>query len=215
MGFEKAKGHDAAMSSSIYARSDAQPMSPVEERDCMKRIAEGDKAAFSRMVRTHMTDIYRFAYSILGDATRAEDITQEACLKLWTRAGQWTPSGKVRSWLFRITHNLCMDELRGKKPQVDIEKMAFTLRDDKPDQTARYAERETARTVNDALNLLPERQRTALMLVHYNGHTNIESAQIMGLSVDAIESLLARGRRKMKDLLTDSVSGSLNNILEG
>jgi len=190
-------------------------MSSAEEQDFMKRIAEGDKAAFSHMVRTHMTDICRFAYSILGDATRAEDITQEACLKLWTRAGQWTPSGKVRSWLFRITHNLCMDDLRGRKPQVDIEKLAFTLRDDMPDQSVRYAERETARTVNDALMLLPERQRTALVLVHYNGHTNIESAEIMDLSVDALESLLARGRRKMKELLTDSVSGSLNNILEG
>ena len=214
MGFENAADNYAEinnMKAATAFRSQTLQMDSAAEQDLMKRIAEGDQAAFSQMVSLHMTDIYRFAYSILRDATRAEDITQETCLKLWTRAGQWTPSGKVRSWLFRITHNLCMDELRGRKVHTDIEKISFTLRDNTPDQADRFSQGETANAVNRALNSLPERQRTALMLVHYSGHTNIESAEIMDLSVDAIESLLSRGRRKMREIL----EGSRESLLEG
>lgn len=218
IGFEKAAGHGAGtMPELMYVKPmrgtdpHSHDMSPDLEQDYMTRIATGDKAAFSHMVNAHMTDIYRFAYSILGDPSRAEDITQEACLKLWTRAGQWNPSGKVRSWLFRITHNLCMDDLRSRKPTLPIDKFTFILSDPQPDQAKVYASNQVSKVVHDALLSLPERQRTALMLVHYSGYTNIESAQIMDLSVDAIESLLARGRRKMKELL----SGSKESLLEG
>jgi RNA polymerase sigma-70 factor (ECF subfamily) len=94
---------------------------------------------------------------------------------------------------------------------VDIDKLAYTLPDRQPDQSKKYDDRQVSKAVSDALFALPERQRTALMLVYYSELTNIEAAKIMGISVDAIESLLSRGKRMLRDVL----SGSKTTLLEG
>jgi RNA polymerase sigma-70 factor, ECF subfamily len=186
-------------------------MSPEEERDFMRRIVNGDKTAFGTIMGEHMTDIYRFAYSIVGDASRAEDISQEAFIRLWTKAASWNSSGGVKSWLFGITHRLCVDEIRKRKSHVPLDNIAFVFPDAQKDPLQSFTDSQSTSIVKKALFSLPERQRTALVLVHCSGFTNGEAANLMGVSVDAIESLLARGRQKLKSLLSDS----RNSLLGG
>lgn len=176
-------------------------MNPEEERELMRRIVQGDKRAFETVIILYMTDIYRFACSIVGDSAKAEDIAQETCIRLWTKAEAWTSSGRLKHWLFTITHRLCMDELRSRKNHHPLESVEFTLRDPANDPHQSLAEKQNAWLVREALLSLPERQRTAVMLVHYSGFSNPEAADVMGLSVDAIESLLARGRQGLRERL--------------
>jgi RNA polymerase sigma-70 factor (ECF subfamily) len=189
----------------------AENIDPEEESALMSRIATGDRAAYTEMADRYMTSIFRFAYSMTGDVASAEDITQEACLRLWRNAGQWKPSGRVRSWLLRIAHNVCMDEMRAAKPGMPLEDFETTLASSEPDARMQTQDSQVSDIVKTALFKLPERQRTALMLVHYSGCSNIEAAGIMELSVDAVESLLARGKQGLKGLL----GGMKDNLLEG
>lgn len=174
---------------------------PETEKNLMHRIAEGDRGAFGEVVDWYMKDIFGFAYSIMGDSMKAEDVTQETCLRLWNKAGQWKPSGRIKSWLLKITHNLCMDELRKQKPEIVINYDTLALSDNTPSPLHVHADWQRAQKISEALVLLPERQRTALMLVYYQEHSNKDAADIMGVSVDALESLLSRGRKKLKELL--------------
>lgn len=177
----------------------------------MQRIVEGDRDAFGRIVAAHTTEIFRFAYSLLGEESRAEDIVQETCLRLWNKADQWTPSGRVKSWLLRIAHNLCMDEIRKRRENICVDTETIILPDTRPDQAKVFADRQISQLVNAALFSLPERQRTALMLVYYHDRSNGEAAYVMGLSVEAVESLLARGRKNLRDALWES----RKTLLEG
>ncbi len=176
---------------------------PEKETLYMSRIANGDREAFSEVVQLYMLDLYRFACSILGDKSRAEDITQETCMRLWTRAAQWSPEGRIKNWLFRITHNLCIDEIRSRRAEHTIDDFIFTIADQSPDAAASYADGQVSRLVTRALFALPERQRTALTLVHYSEYSNNEAARIMNVSVDALESLLARGRQNLRLALSE------------
>lgn len=177
-------------------------MSPDEELLLMQRIAVGDRDAFSEVLDKYMTYVYRFSFSLLKDRARAEDITQESCLRLWNNAAQWKPPGRVKSWLLRIVHNLCMDDLRSAKNHMQIEDCAESaLVSTEPDPRQHTQERQVSDIIRAALLELPERQRAALMLIHYSDCTNPEAAAIMGISVDAVESLLARGKRTLRDLL--------------
>jgi len=169
----------------------------------MNQIALGNSDAFQKILENHMLPIYHFAFSILQDSSSAEDITQETCVKLWKQAGKWKPEGKLRSWLFRIAHNLCIDEIRRRRPHADIDTFADSISDNSTTAPQRIEESESSKTIKQALFKLPVRQRTALMLVHYSDNSNREAAETMGISLDALESLLARGRKSLKELLTD------------
>lgn len=172
-----------------------------DEAALMRAIAEGDKAAFERVVDMYMAQIYRFCYRMLGDGTRAEDATQDCFVRLWNSAGSWKPSGRIRSWLLRIAHNLCIDELRSLKSHEPIEDHTYHLAVAQPSPQQALQRLEASREIHLALAALPERQRTALMLIHYSECSHIEAAEIMGVSIEAIESLLARGKRGLREIL--------------
>lgn len=176
-------------------------ISPETEARFMQRIAAGDREAFSTVVEMYMADVFRLSYSILRDQAMAEDMAQETFSRLWTKAAQWNPSGRIKSWLLRIAHNLCIDEIRGRKDYHPDDVSEMAIPDSAPSALELYAKRQSGDIVSGALLSLPERQRTALTLVYYQEHSNIEAAAIMGITVDALESLVARGRQNMKELL--------------
>ncbi len=176
--------------------------SPEEEVMLMQRIAVQDRDAFNTVVEAYMADVFRFSYSILKDQATAEDVVQESFYRLWTRAAQWNPSGRLRNWMMRIAHNLCMDNMRGRKDMHPDDIHDLAIADQTPDPLEQHAGAKSGDIVRTALFNLAERQRTALSLVYYQGCSNIEAADIMGVSVDALESLLTRGRQKMKQALT-------------
>ena len=165
------------------------------------RAGRGDRSAAEVLVERHTDKIYACCFRILGGKAAAEDATQETFLRLWKHAAKWKPKGaKFETWLYRIAMNICFDQLRKSKreaPEEAAPEMADSA--DQPDQTLFLGQRRFA--IDEALDKLPERQRFAITLCHYQEMTNIEAAEIMNISVDALESLLARGRRKLRDLL--------------
>lgn len=176
-------------------------MSQVQDEiDLVRRTALGDSAAFRSLSDAHVSRIMNFAYWLLHDHSEAEDITQETFVRLWKEAGRYEPKASVSAWLHRIAHNLCIDRLRHRREQPSDE--LDTERTSQEPGTL-LARKRTAKAVEQALAALPDRQRAAITLVHYQGLSNIETAQVLDVSVDALESLLARGRRTLRELLKD------------
>lgn len=167
----------------------------------VRRAGAGDRTAAAQLVERHSRMIYAVSYRMLGSKAAAEDAAQETFLRLWKHAAKWKPQGaKFETWLYRIAMNICLDQLRKRKREAPEE--AAPERADpaeRQDETIFAAERRFA--IDEALERLPERQKTAIALCHYQELSNIEAAEIMEISVDALESLLARGRRALKESL--------------
>src|SRR5262245_60299462 len=167
----------------------------------MRRTAKGDAVAFRALADAHLVKIMNYAYRLLRDRTEAEDVAQETFLRLWKDAGRYEPKARVTTWLHRIAHNLCIDRLRGKR-----EEPSETLDEERTSQEpgGLLDRKRVALEVGRALASLPERQRAAIALVHYQGLSNVEAAAVLDVNVDALESLLARGRRSLREKLRQS-----------
>lgn len=181
------------------------------EHTLMARIASGDHAACRLLVDRYLGQIVAYARRILGDREAAEDVAQETFVRLWTHAARWEPrNAKVGTWLHRVAHNLCIDRLR-KRREVLMDEPP-----ERPDPAAGADEvlhqADIAKVVAAALAELPDRQRAAITLCHQQELGNIEAAEVMGVSVEALESLLTRGRRKLRESLRDRVPDLLGEL---
>jgi RNA polymerase sigma factor (sigma-70 family) len=166
------------------------------------RYAEGDEAA-ARLLTVQLSPrVFGHAFRVLGDGAEAEDVTQEALMRLWKIAPQWrTGEAKVSTWLYRVVANLCTDRLRKRRGGVPLEDIA------EPADPAESAEAKLQRGAREdalqtALDALPERQRQAVVLRHIEGLANPEIAEILDIGVEAVESLTARGKRALTALLS-------------
>lgn len=168
----------------------------------MLAVAKGDQAAFTEIVTRHLTSVVHFAWRYMGRRSDAEDVAQEAFIRLWKHAPDWEDQGfSVRSWIYRIAYNLCIDELRKRKPVTPVEDEVSLASADQPDEDL-YRD-QCQQQVAAALNELPERQRTALVLCVYQGLSNKDAATVMEISVEALESLLSRARRMLRNKITE------------
>lgn len=176
----------------VKEQEDAAPL--------MARIRSGDRDAYTILVRRYGGHIYSLARHMCGGTGEAEEIAQEVCLRLWQRPDAWNPQrGSFKAWLDRVIVNACLDQLRRRKWQGGA--VSEEWADGAPDAVSVLQQQEEHTAVRAALLQLPPRQRAALLLVEYRGLGQAAAAADMGLSVDALESLLARGRRKLKEIL--------------
>ena len=175
------------------------PVEPDDDALLVLRVGEGDVAAYRELVRRYAAKLSRFAARLLRDATEAEDIVQETFLRLWQRASEYEPKARVTTWLHRITHNLAVDRLRARRtqPLPDDEEMPTSAR-----QATLLDEKRRVVALEAALSALPERQASAIVLVHLHGLTGAEAAEVLGVGVEAVESLLSRGRRALRSELS-------------
>ena len=180
----------------------------------MARIGAGDRGAARELMAANLSRIIGLARRTLGDAVEAEDIAQETFLRVWKAAGRWkSGQARVSSWVCRIALNLCYDRLR-KRREVLTDAIPEQA-DASLGQDRRMEQAESGHRVAEAVARLPDRQRQALELVHFQELSNIEAAEIMSVSVDALESLLARGRRKLKALLLGDAPDLIASYAEG
>lgn len=167
----------------------------------MKRIASGDKAAFSEFLSRYLNAIVDFAQRYLRRRVDAEDVAQEAFIRVWRKAPSWrAQQGTPRSWLYRITYYLCIDALRRRRPEGSLPD-AEDPADPNPTPEENVLRQAHMERLEQALRALPERQRTAIMLCAYRGLGNKEAAAALDISIEALESLLARGRRQLRQAL--------------
>lgn len=162
--------------------------------------AEGDSTAARMLSARLLPRVYAHAARLLGDLAEAEDVAQEAMLRLWRMAPDWRPGeAKVTTWLYRVTANLCTDRLR-KRRSVGLDEIAEPA-DPQPSVAAHLQDRARHDALQAALDELPERQRQAVVLRHIEGLSNPEIAQIMEIGPRAVESLTARGKRALTAIL--------------
>ncbi len=156
----------------------------------------GDAAAARALTLRLTPRVLGYAARLLSDRAEAEDVTQEAMLRLWRIAPDWRQGeAKVTTWLYRVVSNLCTDRLR-KTRGVALDAVPEP-EDDAPGAEAGLQEAARAEALQQALDALPERQKQAVVLRHIEGLSNPEIAQIMDIGVEAVESLTARGKRAL------------------
>ena len=165
--------------------------------DLVARIANGERDAAALLMDRHADRIMRLASRMLGDDHEAEDIVQDVFLKVWKNASRWRPGeAKFSTWLHRVALNLCYDRLRRRRETPTD--APPELADDGPGPDRALDAQDAARIVRAALAALPKRQSAAIVMCHYGEASNIEAARAMNISVEALESLLARGRRNLR-----------------
>jgi RNA polymerase sigma-70 factor, ECF subfamily len=176
-------------------------MTPDPDADLVKAVASGDAAAMRAMVAKKLPRLLALASRMLGDAAEAEDVAQETFLRIWKQAGSWR-QGRARfdTWAHRVALNLCYDALRKRRDVLVAEPPDQADEGPRPDDALVGREAESRR-VEQALQALAPRQREAIILVYYQDMSNIEAAEVMQVSVDALESLLSRGRRALQTIL--------------
>lgn len=172
----------------------------LDDTALMQRVGQGCQQAFALLVERHATPLYRVAARMLGDGHEAEDVVQDCFTRLWQNAPRWQASGAgLVGWLHRVTMNLCFD--RKRRFRVVVTDAVPDSADDAPLADHVIAQAQACAEVAEILAGLPERYRAALVLCYYEGFSNVLAAQVLDLNVKALESLLFRARRQMRELL--------------
>jgi RNA polymerase sigma-70 factor, ECF subfamily len=184
------------------------------DEDLVVRIGRGDRAAGAELVRRHLPKMVGVARRMLGDGAEAEDVAQEVFLRVWRHAGDWKPGrARFETWMHRVAMNLCLDRLRrsGRNAGEPSEELA----DRGASASRALDDRQRRDRVQAALSSLPERQRAAIVLCYYQELSNIEAAAVLQVSVEALESLLARARRGLKAALDGERADLLSGLETG
>jgi RNA polymerase sigma-70 factor (ECF subfamily) len=179
--------------------------------DLMARIGKGDEAAFEILVNRHQTSILSLIYRFIGDRTQAKDLSQEVFLRVWQSAKTYKTEAKFTTWIYRITANLCFNELKSSRrkkwlqflrPEADHEVQTEEgFPDSSPSPEDLLLAKERSREISNVLQSLPDNQRMAIILKRYDNLSYQEIAQVLGCSVSAVESLLVRAKRALQEKL--------------
>src|SRR6056297_3674445 len=181
---------------------------PAAEAALLEAYAAGDADAARALASRYTPLVFAHAFRMPNDRAEAEDVAQDAMLRLWRQAPGWdaASAASVRTWLYRVTANLCIDRLRKTRPAGLPEDSEMA--DGKPGAEALLQARDRQMALEEALMHLPDRQRQAVVLRHIDGLGNPEIARIMDIGPRAVESLTARGKRA----LTARLSGQRENL---
>jgi RNA polymerase sigma-70 factor (ECF subfamily) len=174
----------------------------VPDEALLVLFANGDGAA-ARVLTLRLTPrVMAHAYRLLGNRAEAEDVAQEAMLRLWKQARDWRQGeAKVTTWLYRVVANLCIDrQRRARGGSVALDAIPEPA-DGRASADETLQQRARAEALQAALNDLPERQRQAVVLRHIEGLANPEIAEIMEITIEAVESLTSRGKRALSAAL--------------
>ncbi len=172
--------------------------------DVMLRFQRGDEKAFETLVTRHQRNVLNLIYRYLGNASQADDAAQEVFIKLYRARDKYTPKAKFSTWLYRITVNHCLNEIRSRKSQptsvAPIEEVTEEGQTASPDDQIHQGE--LRQTVKEAIDSLPENQRMAVILARYEEMSYEEIAETMKTSLEAVKSLLHRAKESLQQKLS-------------
>jgi RNA polymerase sigma-70 factor (ECF subfamily) len=176
------------------------------DEDLIVRASRGDDSAFELLVRRYQEQALRTAYRFVGDRYEAEDLAQEAFVRIYQNAECYRPIASFKTWFYQILGNLCRDWIKRKRPVFLEDHVEDPIAAGDPDLTLERKQRRDA--VLRAITTLPTNQRLALVLCHYEELSYDEAASSLGLSRKSIESLLVRAKRKLRRELAHLVKES-------
>jgi RNA polymerase sigma-70 factor, ECF subfamily len=175
----------------------------------MLRTKQGDRGAFTELVEKYKQPVMNLAFRTLRDLTEAEDLAQNVFVQVWKSAPRYEPTAKFSTWLFTIARNLCLNEIRrrARHPADSLDQTRGDV-DDQPlhqvedkrvaPATEELLRGELVQKVEAALAMLPENQRTALLLCRQEESSYEEIAAVLGCSLSATKSLIHRARETVK-----------------
>lgn len=178
------------------------------DEDLMTLIASGNHQAFATLTRRHTDRYFRLAFRLCKNVQTAEDIVQDSFIKLWKRREKWDPTrgAKFTTWFYRVVYNGTLDFLRKKKPESGVDYLD-TFADTRGSQEQDMQNAQEQSEIERAIDTLPERQKTALNLCFYEDVSNKDAAAIMDVGVKALESLLMRAKKSLKEKLIKDEDG--------
>ena len=182
------------------------------DADLLAAAARRDATAFGKLVAKYHGLVFRVVWRITNGNVESEDIAQEAFLKLWNNPGQLREAGALKGWLVRVAHNLAMDWFRHRPASADADQV--DVEDQRPSAEDNMNRDWVTTRINAAVARLPERQKQVVTLVHFEQFSQIDAARAMELSLDALESLLARARRSLKEYLAEDRQDLLGSLQE-
>ena len=169
-----------------------------DDRELLALIQDGSHDAFAALTRRHAGRFFRLAYRYVQSKEAAEDIVQDAFLKLWENPARWQPGRNARftTWFYRVVVNLCLDWQKRKRPVPLEEEPAFADGREAPDAAMMRIQEE--KLLEKEIAALPERQRTAVNLCFGEGLSDREAAEVMKVNLKALQSLLMRAKATLK-----------------
>ncbi len=172
----------------------------VDEAELIKQSVAGDESAYQLLLEKHLPSLSSYVLRMMANTAEADDIIQETFIRLWTRGNKFNPgTARLTTWLHNIAHNLCIDYFRKQyrfAGHFSEQEVSET-----PGPEENLSHQGLVKNIQEAMMSLPERQRSAIIMCHYQGLSNRDAAVILDVSVDALESLMARGRKKLRKLL--------------
>lgn len=180
------------------------PMVSDEDESLMRQVAAGDEAAFRQLAERHLGRIVRLAEKTLGQSAEADDVAQEALIRIWNNAANWrSDRSRLTTWIYTIVYRLCLDRLRkGRTSPLDE---AMDVADPAADALDRMTDEEELHRLRAAVRSLEPRQRAALTLFYYEDYPGAEAAKVLGVSLRAFWSLLHRARQSLQTQMQSSV----------
>ncbi len=177
--------------------------SNIQDEQLMVLTAQGDNEAFDVLIRRHQSLVYCLATRLTGNQTTAEDIAQDAFLRVYQSAGRYSPTAKFTTWLYKIVYNLCIDHIRRPR-HLTISDESFDGFSADTTVTGELEAREISEKIHNAIEQLPDRQKQAVIMHRFGGLSHSQIAEIIGTTNAAVESLLVRAyaelRIKLKNL---------------
>ena len=184
----------------------------TSDYELMRLTADGDMVAFKQLVEKYQKAVLNLGYRFLGNCDEAEDIAQEVFLKVYNAAKKYRPQAQFTTWLFRIATNVCLNELRHRKrlqevpleSPSDVNERGSSLKVPAPEKTrpdVHLEQEERNRIIDESIASLPPNQRMAVLLKRFEGLSYQEIANVLNVSVSAVESLLFRAKKTLKKKL--------------
>lgn len=178
-----------------------ETLEQCSDEELVAALGQREQRALEELVRRHGSWAARFAQRLCGEPQLAEEVVQSAFLRLWEHPGRWEGRASFPTWFYRVVHNLCIDQLR--RTRTNFDPLEESLADSAPTPPEQLERRQRGLGVQQALAQLPQRQRSAIVLSHYEERSQAEAAAILGISEGALESLLSRARATLRTLLRD------------
>jgi len=184
-------------------------MDEASDEQLMAQVARGDEAAFRALSHRYAAHAIALARRITGNDADAEEVVQEALLRVWVNAPRWRPLAAFRTWFYRVVLNLCLSRRR-RAPFLPLETAGDPV-DLSTDSHTQMEQDETVRRITAAISALPARQRAAIVLTYHEGLSNAETAAILETTVSGVEALLVRAKRSLRGRLDDMTEGWREN----
>jgi len=184
----------------MASKTNPEMAGDISDEELVRRISEGDHGAFAQLVERHSKLFFTAAFRMVNNSEEAEDIVQDAYIKLWQKPQSFDASKGVKftTWFYRVVTNLAIDATRKRKPQTNPD-VLDVMADKAPLADEQLSENDQQVVLEEAIQRLPERQRAALNLCFYEGLSNKEAAEILDVGIKALESLLMRAKKALKE----------------